>query len=434
MPPKESADLLIAARWVLPMLPVNTALADHAVVVTAGRIVAIGPEAQMSAKFAARERIVRADHALLPGFVNAHTTAAATLLRGTSRATVGAQRFAGPDFVRDGTKIAIAEMLRAGITCFADSGLFPEEAARVAAAAHVRAAIGLPVSDEPTVWAESPTEHLAKAEQLWDTYRSSPWVSLYFAPPTAAAISDATLSRLRRVADELDARVAMPVHESAAHVQDSIARDGHRPLQRLQALGLLRPGFSAIHLTQLDESDFEIVARTGLCVVACPQSDLRLSGGSCPVARLDSNRVTVGLGTDAPVGGGALDILAETRVAALLAGPAGNTAASGLTAEGALRMATLGGAIALGLSSLIGSIEPDKAADLVCFDLSGIEFEPRVRPAEAIVFAATRSQVSDVWTSGRAAVSGGRLLAFDELETLALARQWAERIRLESVA
>src|ERR1700738_2196580 len=154
MPP-ESADLLIEARWVLPIAPVNTVLADHAVAVTSGRIVALGPIAQMNARFEPRERVVRRDHALLPGFVNAHTRAAMTLLRGLPvrgprsrwlRDTVRAaeQRCMSPDFIREGTQLAIAEMLRAGITSFADMYSFPEEAARAASAAPGRGAIGTP--------------------------------------------------------------------------------------------------------------------------------------------------------------------------------------------------------------------------------------------------------------------------------------------------
>jgi 5-methylthioadenosine/S-adenosylhomocysteine deaminase len=219
MPP-EPIDLLIEARWVLPMAPDNTVLADHAVAITGGKIVALGPIADMNARFEAHDRVVRHDHALMPGFVNAHTRAATTLLRGLPvrgprgrwlRDTVRPveQRCMSADFVREGTQLAIAEMLRAGITCFADMNLFPEEAARVASAARMRAAIGLPVADAPNAWADSATEHFERAEQLWDEYRSDPWVCLYFAPQEAAEVSDDTLIRMRRVADELDARIAM---------------------------------------------------------------------------------------------------------------------------------------------------------------------------------------------------------------------------------
>jgi 5-methylthioadenosine/S-adenosylhomocysteine deaminase len=550
MPPKESVDLVIEPRWVLPIAPVNTVLTDHAVAVSAGRIVALAPIAEINARFEPRERVIRTDHALLPGFVNAHTRAATTLLRGLPvygprrhwmRETVlpVARTCASPDFVREGTQLAIAEMLRAGITAFADMYLFPEEAARVASAARMRAAIGLPVTDGPTAWAESATGHLAKAEQLWDEYQSNPWVSLYFAPHDAFGENDQTLARVRRVADELDARVAMYLAPGEVHVNHTGPRqaDGRSPLVRLQELGLLGPGFTAVHLAGADEEELEIAASTGICVVACQQSHLRLNAALCPIGSLEARGVTVGLGTDSPLSVGALDVLGEARVGALVdgiadrarAGAYANTAgftgdlfgvragarggASGVgsagagvrggaggvgsarevgagarnvgsvgdvgaggygdahgeraatdvssvrdaggawradargyvsggvrasdyadalgdaAALGALRRATLGGAAALGLSAVTGSIEPGKAADLVCINLSALSCQPNVRrPADALVFGATRNHVSDVWTSGRAAVSDGHLLTFDEQELLALSRRWATRL------
>ncbi len=458
MPPKDSVDLVIEPRWVLPIAPHNTALTDHAVAVTAGRIVAVGPCEQINATFEPRERVVRADHALLPGFVNAHTRAATTLLRGLPvygprsqwmRETVLpiARTCMSPDFVREGTQLAMAEMLRAGITAFSDMYLFPEEAARAASAARMRAAIGLPVTDGPTVWAESATGHLAKAEQLWDEYRSHPGVSLYFAPHNAFGEGDQTLARVRRVADELDARVALYLAPGEA----SPGLAGRRPLALLKELGLLGPGFTAIHLSGLNEQELEIVATTGISVVACQQSHLRVGGGLCPAGELEARGVLVGLGTDSALSVGALDVLAEARVSALVAGlgvrnTAGSEVRDGVgaragavlgrpaadagapAAETVLRMATLGGATALGMGSVVGSIEAGKAADLVCLDLSTLPCQAPRRPADAIVFGATREQVSDVWLSGRAAVRGGHLLTFDEQELGAMARRWAERI------
>jgi 5-methylthioadenosine/S-adenosylhomocysteine deaminase len=429
MPP-EPVDLLIEARWVLPIAPVNTVFADHAVAVVSGKIVALGPIAQMNEHFEPRDRVVRRDHALLPGFVNAHTRAAMTLLRGLPvhgprsqwvRDTVrpAEQRYMSAEFVRGGTQFAIAEMLRAGITSFADMYLFPEEAARAASAARMRAAIGLPVADVPNVWADSATAHFEKAEQLWDEYKSDPWVCLYFAPQDANEVSDQTLIRVRRVADELDARVAM---ESP-------------PLQRLHSLGLLRPGFVAIPQMAWTDAESELVATTGICVVACVQSDLRLGGGALSGAAIARGGAsggaiwgsalssvsklvgqTVGLGSGDPTSVGAIDLLAEARVAALLD--------SGLKAEDALRLATLGGATTLGFGSVAGSIEPGKYADLVCIDLNRLGSQPTFDVPASIVFGATREQVSDVWTSGRPAVSGGHLLAFDEQELTSLAQRW----------
>jgi len=439
MPSRQPVDLVIEARWVLPIAPENSALAGHAVAVSDGRIVALGPAAELRERYAPQEHVVRDAHALLPGFVNAHTRAATVLLRGLPvraprlrwlRETLAPaeERWLSPDFVHDGTRLAIAEMLRAGITAFGDAYLFPEEVARAAAAARVRAAVGLPVADATTPWAENATEHLAKCEALWDEYRSHPWVSLHFAPQAPYCVEDATLTRVRRVADELDARIAMQLHETEVEVRDSLARYGRRPLQRLADLGLLRPGFTAINLNRLDESDLELITRTGIACVVCPQSDLRLGDGPSSLAQLVGRGVSVGLGTDGAAGTGALDVLAEARTASLTS-HALATGRPALAAQEVMRLATLGGASALGLSHLIGSIEPGKAADLVCIDLSPLACQPDADPFDAIVFAATRQQVSDVWVAGRAAVAEGRLIAFDEQELLALARLWARRVQ-----
>jgi 5-methylthioadenosine/S-adenosylhomocysteine deaminase len=439
MHPRQSADLLIAPRWLLPIAPVNAALSEHAVVVTGGRIVAVGPEAALAAHFQPRERVARPDHVLMPGFVNAHTRASMSLLRGLPvytplmrwmQETVwpAELRCVSPDFVREGTQLAIAEMLRAGITAFGDSYLFPDEAARIAAAARVRAVIGLPVAETASAWAENATAHFARAERVWDEYRSSPWVSLYFAPPPSYAIGDALLTRLRSVADELDARIAMSVHETEIEVRETLSQHGRRPLQRLAQLGLLRPGFTALHMNRLDAADLDLTQQTGIAVIACPQSDLRLGSGSCPVAQLCERAVTVGLGTDSPVRAGAFDLLAEARLAALLASSGPGAAEHSLSASEALSLATLGGAVALGLGGTCGSVEVGKAADLICIDLASLACQPTVGVAETVLFSAVRHNVSDVWVGGRAAVSEGRLLAFDEQELVQLARQWARRI------
>src|SRR5689334_11360836 len=266
MQSKETADLLIAPRWLMPLSRQSAVAGDHAVVVTGGRIVAVGRVTDLDARFEPRERISRPDHVLLPGFVNAQTHASMTLLRGLPvypplmrwmRETIAPAelRNVSPDFVRDGTTLAIAAMLRAGITTFAGSDPFSGEAARAAAEARMRAVIGLPVSETASAWAEDAMAHFVFAERLWDEYRSSPWVSLYFALPASYEISDRLLTHLRSVADAIDARVAMPVNESEAEVQDTLSQHACRPLQRLANVGLLRPGFTALHMNRLDETD-----------------------------------------------------------------------------------------------------------------------------------------------------------------------------------
>jgi 5-methylthioadenosine/S-adenosylhomocysteine deaminase len=429
MSDREPADLLIEPRWLLAMVPAHGAQGAQGVVVTAGRIVAVGPAAELHARFAPRETLLRPRHVLLPGLVNAATQASHSLLRGVLVRAGGAgespgalvARCASADFVRDGTRVAMAQMLRAGITCFADLSAYPEEAARVAAAAQMRAAIGLPVTEAASAWAENATAYFARAERLWDEYRSDSRISLYFAPLAVRALSEATLTRLRRVADELDARITVEVGahshwQAAEQVRDATTT---ALLPRLETLGLLRPGFTAIGTAA---TDMEALARHGAAAVACPRSEL-LAGRLPFIPRLQGARGA--LGTGSPALSGVPDILAEARLAAL---------AGGLGALEALRMATLGGATALGLQGIVGSIEAGKMADLACVDIGTLECRAAASIEDALLHAATRSQVSDVWTSGRCAVSEGRLLAFDEEEIAALPARWTQRLKLEAAA
>ncbi len=428
----QSADLLIEARWVLPVAPHAAALPHHAVAVEDGRIVALGPSAELRARFTVRERLARPSHALLPGLVNAHTRAGRTLLRGGPARALRQrdESWSNAELVRDSAQLAAAEMLLAGITSFATRDLYPEEVARVAAAARMRASIGLPVAEGATAWAESLTGHLARAESLWDEYPSDPWVRFHFAPDAAHLLSDAALTRIRTVADELDARVTLPLHESEQEIRDGIARFGMRPVRRLQALGLLRPGFVGLHLNRLEEAELELLKRTGISVVACPQASLRRGLGLCRLTGLIGREINVALGTGSPTAAFALDVLSEARAASLVASGFDGTrdADRTLDADRALALATLGGATALGLKSLVGSIEPGKAADLIAVDLGSLACEPVHSPAEAVVFAASRQCVSDVWINGHPCVAQGRLLAFDEEELLAIARRWGDRL------
>jgi len=453
MATSDTAEFLIEPRWLLPVAPANAVLEGHALAVSGGRILALGPAPELRQRYPTCPRIVRERHALLPGLVNAHTRTCHTLLRGVpvrgprrrwllETLSPLERRALSADLVRDGTRLGIAEMLRAGITCYADESPLPEESARVAAAAQVRALIGLPVTDAASARAEDATAHLARAEALWDEYRNDARIGLYFAPQPVAGVSDPTLARVRRVADELDARIvihleelpdsagpgrpaAVAAPEDAAGVADGTTAARHasttRRIARLQVLGLLRPGFAALGALDCPDEGAHLLGRHGAALIACPQAELRLRG----TARLLPGARPGALGTDTPAACHAFDMLAEARNAALL---------YGLAALEALRLATLGGALALGLAAQIGSIEPGKSADLACLDLEASGCSPATDVAAAIVFGATRTQVSDVWIAGRAAVSDGRLRLFDEEELTALASRWAQRLALEAAA
>ncbi|MEX0899919.1 MAG: TRZ/ATZ family hydrolase [Gammaproteobacteria bacterium] len=434
----QTAETLYEARWIIPVEPAGIVLDEHTLVVAADRIVALLSRADARARYPAAERVDLDHHALLPGFVNAHTHAAMTLLRGCGaglplhdwlRRAIWPveQALVGPEFVRDGSRLAIAEMIRGGTTCFADQYFFPQETALVCADAGMRAALGIAVIDVPTAYAANADEYLQRGLELHDEWRGHALVRTMFAPHAPYTVGDATLARIRSYADELDLPIHMHLHETATEVADALTATGERPLARLARLGLLSSGFSAVHMTQLDDADLDALLRTGAGVVHCPQSNLKLASGFCPVARLLDAGVPVALGTDGAACNDGLDMLTETKVAALLAkGVAADAAA--LPAHAALHLATLAGAHALGLAQQTGSLVAGKSADFIAINLDDFATTPVHDAAAAIVYAATRSQVTDSWITGRPLMRAGVLLTVDEAAGRERAARWVPRI------
>ncbi len=438
----EPIDTLVCARWVLPVEPDGTVLENHAVAVHAGRIVAVLPIDMARASYAPAELVSRPHHALLPGLVNAHTHAAMTLLRGRAENLPQAQwaqdviapierRWVDPEYVRDGTELAIAEMVRGGVTCFGDMQLWPEVVARTAADRHMRVSIGLVVEQAASGWAGDPDEYIEKGMALRDNYRGDPLVATHFALGPAHELDDTTLLRVRRLADELEIPIALPVHESASELDASIARHGTRPLDRLARLGMATPLLVAVHGTQLSGADIDTLANAGAAVVHCPEANLKLGSGVCPAAELLGRGVRVALGTDAPASNNDLDVLSEMRTAGLLAAGVGARPGA-LVASDLLRMATLEGARVLGLGESTGSLIAGKWADMCCIDLRAPGSWPVHDAAATLVYACSSRQVTDSWVAGRQVLAAGSLRYIDEAGLYARAEAWRLRIDADS--
>ena len=433
-----TVETLVHARWIVPVDPADRVLEQHALAIAHGRIVAVLPSPEARARFAAVEEVSLPQHALIPGLVNTHTHAAMTLLRGLADDLPLMQwlqdhiwptehRWVSPDFVRDGSELAIAEMLRGGTTCFGDMYFFPEVTAQAAHQAGMRAVLGMIMFDFPSPWGSGPEEYLAKGLALRDQHKNDPLLSFVFAPHAPYTVSDTWLTKLRALADELDLPVHTHVHETAGEVSDSLDKHGKRPLARLKQLGLVSPGLLAAHMTQLTDAEIAEVAENGISVVHCPSSNLKLASGFCPVARLLKAGVNVAIGTDGAASNNSLDMLAEMKSAALLAkGVTGDPTA--VPASTALRMATLNGAKALGLDKDLGSLSEGKWADLTAIDLDAPETQPVHDVISTLVYAAHREQVSDVWVAGRRLLQERRLTRLDQANLLQRADTWRARI------
>lgn len=435
----ETIDTLIHARWVIPVEPDDVVLEHHSIAIHDGRIIAILPHAEARARYRAEAVHELEQHALIPGLINTHTHAAMTLMRGLAddlplmtwlqeHIWPAEQQWVNEEFVHDGTQLAMAEMLRGGTTYFNDMYYFPDVSARAASAAGIRTTVGLIVLDFPTAWASNSDEYLSKGLELHDQYRNDPLIRTAFAPHAPYTVSDGPLSRIQTYVNELEIPVHMHVHETAGEVQQCVAERGVRPLQRLDQLGLISPTLLAVHMTQLIDAEIDLVALRGAHVVHCPESNLKLASGFCPIQRLLDAGINVALGTDGAASNNDLDMFGEMRSAAMLAKAVAGDAGA-LPAMQALRMATLNGAKALGIDELVGSLLPGKAADVVAVNLSSIETQPLYHPVSQLVYACGRDKVSDVWINGQQVLNDRRLTTLDENAVLARAQDWQERIQ-----
>lgn len=417
------ADLLIHAKWILPVVPTGTVLEDHALAIRNKKIIAITASRDAESSISATTNIHLDSHALIPGLVNVHGHAAMSLLRGIADDIPLKQwleqvvwpmesKFVSAEFVRSGANLAIAEMISSGTTCFADMYFFPDQVASAAFDANIRVQLASPVLDFPSIWAQDAEEYIYKATQLHDNYRNSELVHTAFGPHAPYTVSDQPLMKISTLAEELDVPIHMHVHETATEVEEAVQADGRRPLQRLAELGLLGPRLICVHATQLIDTEIELLAAHGASVAHCPESNLKLASGLCQVAKLLDAGVNVALGTDGCASNNDLDMFSEMRCAALLAKIVAADA-SALPAAQALELATINAARALGLDTVIGSLETGKYADITAVNLDRLNTMPLYNPVSQLVYAAQASQVSHVWCGGKLIFENGELKTMD---------------------
>jgi len=431
-------DTLLHGRWVVPVSAGDPCLQNHSVVIHEDRIVDVLPTESAKAAYQASVAYDFGRHALIPGLINAHTHAAMSLFRGLSDDIAlmdwlqnhiwpAESRWVNEDFVQCGTELAIAEMLRSGTTCFNDMYFFPDITARVAKTAGMRACVGLIVLDFPTVWASDGDDYIEKGIAVHDTFRNDELVTTTFAPHAPYTVSDKPLEKLRSFAHEMDLTVTMHVHETEHEIKQAVEKTGVRPLKRLYDLGLVGPSLLAVHMTQVEPDELDLLAESCCNVVHCPESNLKLASGFCPVSQMQGRGINIALGTDGAASNNDLDMLGEMRSAALLAkGVAADPTA--VPANAALRMATINGARALGIDDRVGSLEPGKHADIVAIDLGYIETTPVYDPVSHLVYSCGRDQISDVWIAGRHVLKNRVLTGLDEQSIRLRAQQWSRKI------
>lgn len=436
--PIVAADLRINPRWIIPVQPAGAVLEDHAVLIQGDRIAAVVSNQEADERYRAKEIINLPDHVVLPGLINMHGHAAMSLFRGMAddlplmtwlndHIWPAEGQFVNATFIATGTQLAMAEMLRTGTTTFSDMYFFPEIAAQVAHDAGMRAQICFPLLDFPTIWGAGPDEYFDKGRAIIEQWRDDSRIMPAIGPHAPYTISNGPLESARALAEETGARIQIHLHETAFEVSEALRQNNQRPVQRLAGLGLLGPDTQCVHMTQIDESDIRALTSSGAHIVHCPESNLKLASGLCPVQQLTGAGINVTLGTDGAASNNDHDMFGEMNTAAMIGKVVANDAAA-VSAHQTIAMATLNGARALGREDELGSLEAGKLADLIAVDLGDPFLQPVYDPASHLVYSNHGRQVTHSWIGGIPQVQNGQLTRIDVPDLMLRVREWSAKI------
>ena len=434
-----AVDTRINARWLIPVVPVGVVLEHQALLIQGDRIEAIVPQAEADQRYRARETVDLPLHAIMPGLVNAHGHAAMSLFRGMAddlplmtwlneHIWPAEGKFNSSEFIADGTRLAIAEMLRTGTTCFSDMYFFPEVAAQVASDIGIRGQICFPVLDFPTPWGSGPDEYLSKGAALAEQWAGDPYIRIAIGPHAPYTVSDEPLKAIAKLAKQKQIAIQIHLHETAFEVTDALEKTGLRPSQRLADIGLLSPATQCVHMTQVDDTDLDLIKSSGAHIIHCPESNLKLASGFCPVDRIQKAGINVAIGTDGAASNNDHNLFGELNTAALIAKAVADDAAA-LSAHEALAMATINGAKALGRENEIGSLEAGKLADVIALDLSDPFCQPIYDPVSHLVYSQHGRELSHSWIGGIPQVQDGKLTRIDVPDLMLKVDQWACKIK-----
>ena len=435
-------DSIINAGWLIPILPHKKILAEHSVAITDGKISHILPKESVI-DFVSKEIFDLPNHALLPGLVNCHGHASMSLLRGLAddmalkpwlenKIWPVEKKYVSEEFVKDGTELAIAEMLRSGTTTFSDMYFFPETVAEIAIASGIRCQISFPILDFPSNWAESAEEYLSKGLAIRDRFKHINLISTVFGPHSTYTLKENSLSTISTLASELDIGIQIHLHETNQEVLDGLTQRGERPIETLFKLGLLGPKTQCVHMTNLNNEDIKLLSRTGAQVIHCPESNMKLASGICPISKLLNAGVNVGIGTDGAASNNDLNLFGELKSATLLA-KINSMDPTALTASEALTLGTLGGAKALGMDKNIGTIEVGKLADLIAVDLHQIEMQPIHDVFSQLIYVNSGSHVTHSWIQGEQIMHERELLKIDQDNLRRRILKWQNKLSINEL-
>ena len=436
---KKNVETVISSSWIFTANNDNQLLENHSVVIDGGLIVDIVESDSVFNIYQANEVYQLTDQLLIPGLINAHSHLAMSLLKGfaddvalsiwlNNHIWPAEKNLVSPQFVRDGSRLAIAEMLKGGITTFNDMYFYPQATAEVSNEIGMRANIGLVVLDFPTEYASDAQDYLNKGLIFRDTWRDNPIITTSIAPHAPYSVSDESFSLVGTYANQLQMTIHTHLHETEAEITESLQKFSMTPIQRLDKLGILGPNVTAAHCVHLNDTDISILKKNQVNIIHNPSSNMKLGSGIANIKALYEKGINIGLGSDGSASNNRLDIITEIR-STLLLHKGKNQDAEFLKPLDAIKMATINAAKALGLDKKIGSIDIGKRADITVIDLNSIECQPCYDPLSTFVYSADKNSVSHVWVDGQIKVKKFFLVNIDEDKLIHNAKLWQTKIK-----
>ena len=437
---KEKVSLLIVGGTVVTMDPARRVIDDGAIAVRGDTIVAVGPRAELEARYLPARRISAQGRLVMPGLINGHAHAAMTLLRGiaddvtlqdwlTNYIFPAEARNVTEPFVTAGTRLGVLEMMRDGITTYVDMYYFEDDVARVTKSAGMRAILGETLLDFPAPDNKTMPQALAYTEKYLRQWKGDPLITAAVAPHSIYTASEQTLRSAAELARRYNAPIVIHVAETKKELDDSLAKNQATPVAYLDRIGLLGPDVIAAHCIWVNADDIRLLAARHTGCVNNPSSNMLLASGVMPVGDLLAGGVAVGLGTDGPAGSNNdMDLMREMDLAAKLQ-KVTKMDPRALTAQQVVEMATIGGARAIHMDSEIGSLEAGKKADLIVLDLDAPHAVPLYALYGQIVYSLTASDVRTVVIGGRVVVQDRRALTLDQPSIIAAAKVWGRRVQ-----
>ncbi len=431
-------DLIVRGGTVVTMDGERRVFEDGAVAVEGGRIVAVGRRAEIERRYTAAEVIDAAGRAIIPGLINGHTHIPMTLFRGiaddldlnewlTKYIFPAEAKNVTEEFVRTGTQLGLAEMIRGGTTTYCDMYYFEDAIAEETARAGVRGLLGETVIDFPVADNKTFNEALQYTERYLAKWKGHALVTAAIAPHAPYTVSEEHLRAVRALSDRTGAPILIHVAETRKEVADLTAQKGARPVQYLARIGFLNARVVAAHTVHLSDDEIAILKDFGVGAVHNPQSNMKLASGVAPVPQMLAARIALGLGTDGAASNNDLDMWQEMDTAAKLHKLSSNDPRV-VSAQEAFALATIGSARALHMEREIGSLETGKRADLVIVDLDELHQTPRYNIYSHLVYATKATDVRTVVIEGRVVMRDRRLLTLDEAAIKQRARAFRERI------